>query len=102
MDGGSNFFKRSGLSVAPKPECGITQPSSRNAFYNVLTSSNLSPSTTISLVAVAGLQEKVGKQASNQHFDSMTTTAQRAAVMKTVDKSILGCKEIKQTRLLIL
>ena len=24
---GSNVFKGSGLSVAPKPECGITQPS---------------------------------------------------------------------------
>ena len=83
--GGSNFFKGSGLSVAPKPECGITQPSSRTAFHNVLTSSSslsISPFTTISLVALVGLYEKVGK-AINQHFDSMTTAAQRAAVVKT-------------------
>ena len=45
---------------------------------------------TISLVALVGLYKKVGKsskqaskQAINQHFDSMTTTAQRAAVVKT-------------------
>ena len=70
--GGIKFFKRSGLSVAPKLECGITQPSSRFAFYNVMTSSSsfyISPSTTISLVALVGLYEKVGKsikQSSNQ------------------------------------
>ena len=87
-EGGSNFFKQSGLSVAPKPECGITQPGSRIAFDTVLTSSSSSPSTTISLVALVGLYKKVGKsskQAINQDFDSMTTTAQaqRAAVVKT-------------------
>ena len=30
---GKFFFKWSGLSVAPKPECCITKPSSRIAFY---------------------------------------------------------------------
>ena len=30
---GVKFFEGSGLSVAPKPECGITQPSSRIAFF---------------------------------------------------------------------
>ena len=34
---GVKFFKGSGLSVAPKPECGITQSSSRIALYTVLT-----------------------------------------------------------------
>ena len=54
--GGSNFFKRLGLSVvAPKPECGVTQPGSRIAFYTVLTSSSSSPSTTISIEALVGL-----------------------------------------------
>ena len=37
LGGGSNFLKGSGLSVAPKPECGITQSSSRIALYTVLT-----------------------------------------------------------------
>ena len=55
---GSNIFKWLGLSVAPNPECGITQPSSRIAFYNILTSSS---SSTISQVAIVGLQKKVGK-----------------------------------------
>ena len=58
LGGGLNFLKGSGLSVAPKPECGITQPSSRIAFHNVLTSSSSSsslPSTTISLLALVGL-----------------------------------------------
>ena len=44
----------SGLIVAPKPKCGITQPSSRIAFYNVLTSSSSLASTTTSLVALVG------------------------------------------------
>ena len=30
---GGIFFKRLRLSAAPKPECGITQPSSRIAFF---------------------------------------------------------------------
>ena len=81
----------------PKPECGITQLSSRFAFYNVMTSlssSSISPSTTISLVALVGHWEKVGKaikQSINQAskiFDSMTTTAQRAAVVKIISKAI--------------
>ena len=65
---GSNFFKGSGSSVAPKPECGITKPSSRIAFNTLLTSSCSLSSLhfrTISLGALVGLQEKVGK-ASNQ------------------------------------
>ena len=72
----------------PKPERGITQPSSRFAFYNVMTSSSsssISPSTTISLVALVRHWEKVGKaskQSIKQDFDSMTTTAQWAAVVK--------------------
>ena len=59
-------------SVAAKPECGITQPISRFALYNVMStsiSSSISPSTMISLVALVGQWEKVGKssnQASNQ------------------------------------
>ena len=53
LGGWSNFFKGSGLSVAPKPKCVITQPISRMAFYDVLTSSSSSPSTTISLALVS-------------------------------------------------
>ena len=60
LGGWSNFFKGSGLSVAPKPKCVITQPISRMAFYDVLTSSSSSPSTTISL-ALVSFWEKVGK-----------------------------------------
>ena len=40
------------MSVASRPECVITQPSLRTAFYNILTSSSSSsssPCTTISL-----------------------------------------------------
>ena len=86
---GSNLFKGSGLSVALKPECGITKLSSRIAFNTLLNSScslSSSPFRTISLGALVGLQEKVGK-ASKQAikiFDSMTTAAQRAAVVKTL------------------
>ena len=83
--GGSNISMGLELSVAPKPECGITQLSSGIAFYNVLTSLSSLPSMTISLVALVGLSEKVGKsinQSINQHFYSMTTAAQRAAVVK--------------------
>ena len=53
LGGRSNFFKGSGLSVAPKPKCVITQPISRMAFYDVLTSSSSAPSTTISLALVS-------------------------------------------------
>ena len=90
----------------PKPECGITQPSSRFDFYNVMTSSsssNISPSTTISLVALVRHWEKWAKQSSNQainqHFDCMTTTAQRAAVVKSIESywSVGKSGQSKQT-----
>ena len=54
--GGCQIFVRGlGLSVAPEHECDITPLSSRIAFYNVLTSSSLSTSTTIALVSLPGL-----------------------------------------------
>ena len=76
-EGGQFFCKWSGLSVAPKPVCGITQPSSIIAFYNILTSS---------LVTVVGLKEKVGK-ASKQDFDSMTTTGRLYTIMQSPPES---------------
>ena len=75
---GNIFLRGWGWVLHPKPECGITQPSSRFALYNVMTSSSsssISPSTMISLVALVGHWEKVGKsskQASNQSINILT------------------------------
>ena len=63
----SNFFKGSGSSVAPKPECDITKPSSRIAFNSLLTSSCSSPFPSISLGARVGISEELGN-AINQVF----------------------------------
>ena len=80
---GGIFFKGLGLSVAPKPKCGITQPSQRIAFYNVLTSLNSSSSTTISLVALVGFQ---GSGRENEYYFSNEVELQNEDVLKDTNE----------------
>ena len=77
------------MSVAPKPECGINPPSLKLSFIMFDLLELINHHDDISNSSSWAIGSGQSKQASNHDFDSMMTSAKRAAVVKIMTEIVL-------------